>query len=316
MLNIKFLSYFVATAKHGSFSRAAERINISKSAIVRAVDLLEEDCQTKLFVRERAKGVVLTNDGEHLLQMCQVLFRDIKNLEAKMSDLGTVSGELVLTCIESLAACIIPDLTVRMMKSYPTLQIRTIEAFPEHALDLIRQGEADVMISARAISQRSDLPKWLEYEVLMQLMPCVTLAHDHPLARKARITMEDLLRHRMIVMSQPYITQLAMLYFRRINRFPDVAYETNTIENLRAMIGKGLGYGITHFKPMVDRSFTGDRLVTRNIYGVAPGIEIIVAYASRNDDWIPRKTKAFLHETRNYFKSSQCANYFSADRRP
>ncbi|NMT65008.1 LysR family transcriptional regulator [Marinobacter orientalis] len=48
MLNLRFLNYFMATAKHGSFARAAEQINISKSALIRAVDFLEEDCGTRL----------------------------------------------------------------------------------------------------------------------------------------------------------------------------------------------------------------------------------------------------------------------------
>lgn len=313
MLNLKHLNYFVATARHGSFSRASEKIHISKSAIFRAVELLEEQCQTQLFFRERAKGVVLTNDGEHLLHMCEVLFQYMRNLEARMSDLGTISGELVLACIESLAACIVPYLTVMMMKHYPSLKLRTIEAFPEQALDLLRQGEADVIISVRPRTDSAILPKWLEYEVLMRPLPCVTVSSSHPLARRRTVTLEDLLEHPQIVMSQPYITQISLLYFQRINRFPQIACETNTIENLRALIGKGLGFGMTHFRPMVDRSFAGDRLVTRPLSNVTSNTEIFVGYASRSEDWIPLKTKAFLEMTREYFSSPECAHHFVAE---
>ena len=314
MLNLKYLNYFVATARHGSFSRASEKIHISKSAIFRAVGLLEEQCQTQLFLRERGKGIVLTNDGEHLLHMCEVLFQDMRNLEVRMSELGTISGELVLACIESLAACIVPYMTAMMMERYPALTLRTIEAFPEQALDLLRRGDADVIISVRSCTDSAVLPKWLEYEVLMRPLPCVTVSSSHPLARRRTVTLDDLLEHPMIVMSQPYISQMSLIYFQRINRFPQIACETNTVENLRALIGKSLGFGMTHFRPMVDRSFAGDRLVTRPLSDVSSNAEIFVGYASRSEEWISLKTRAFLEMTREYFSSPQCAHHFVAER--
>lgn len=57
------------------------------------MELLKEQCQTQLFFRERTKGVVLTNYGEHLLHMCKVLFEDMRNLVARMSEPGTISGD-------------------------------------------------------------------------------------------------------------------------------------------------------------------------------------------------------------------------------
>jgi len=310
MLNIRYLSYFMATAKHGSFTKAAVNVSISKSAIVRAVDLLEEDCGTRLFVRERAKGVRLTKDGEQLFQMCQSLFQDMRHLESKMSDLGTVSGKLVLACIESLAACIVPDLIMQTLKAYPNLEVTTLEAAPDKVMDLVREGEADVLINAQPIAVNATPPKWLEYKVLMKPLLCVTLSAQHPLAEKASVTLEDLLEYPMVLMSTPYIAKLSLLYFKRIHRQPEIAVRTNTIENLRALIGKGFGYGLTHFRPMVDTSFTGDKLVTRPVAGVEPGIEIIAGCTNRSEQWMPAKTRAFLTETRNYFSSSKCADYF------
>ena len=313
MLNLKQLNYFVAAARHGSFSKAALHVHISKSAVVRAVDLLEEQYRTKLFFRQRAKGIVVTQDGQTLLHMCETLFQDMRDLEARLFDANTVSGELVLTCLESLAACIVPYLAVMMRKSYPSLKLRTIEAYPEHALDLLRQGEAHVIISVRSRVGSVQLPKWLEYEVLMHPVPCITLAASHPLARKRTVTLQDLLGYPMITMSQPYITQLSLAYFQQIDRFPEIACETNTIESLRALISKGMGFGMTHFRPKVDRSFTGDRLVTRPVSGVTPNVEIFIGYVRRNEYWTPPKVKAFLEKTREHFSSSLCAEHFVAE---
>ncbi|NMT65007.1 type 2 periplasmic-binding domain-containing protein [Marinobacter orientalis] len=102
----------------------------------------------------------------------------------------------------------------------------------------------------------------------------------------------------------------SLLYFKRMGQLPKIAAHTNTIENMRALIGKVLGYGLTHFRPQVDLTFTGDRLVTLPVTGVSPGIDIIAGYANRNESWLPDKTRAFLEETRAYFASGTARKYF------
>ena len=66
-MDVRQLEMFRAVAEEGSFTRAAERLHVSQSAISRQVKLLEEELQGRLLHRGR-KRATLTAPGELLLQ--------------------------------------------------------------------------------------------------------------------------------------------------------------------------------------------------------------------------------------------------------
>ena len=65
MLDWDKLRIFHTAAESGSFTHAAEKLNMSQSAVSRQISALEEDLGLKLFIRH-ARGLVLTEVGEQL----------------------------------------------------------------------------------------------------------------------------------------------------------------------------------------------------------------------------------------------------------
>ena len=66
-IDLKRLRYFTAVAEAGSFSRAAERLNVAQSLLSRQIMRLEQELGHRLFVR-RARHVELTDAGQILRQ--------------------------------------------------------------------------------------------------------------------------------------------------------------------------------------------------------------------------------------------------------
>ncbi len=62
------LRYFVKAASHLSMTKAAEELRIAQSAVSAAVSQLEHQIGTQLFIRHRARGLVLTAAGEEMLR--------------------------------------------------------------------------------------------------------------------------------------------------------------------------------------------------------------------------------------------------------
>ena len=62
-MKVEYLRYFLAAASEGSFSEAGSKMHISPSSIGYAIDKLEEQLNTNLFVRIPSKGLSLTPDG-------------------------------------------------------------------------------------------------------------------------------------------------------------------------------------------------------------------------------------------------------------
>nr|WP_308937371.1 LysR family transcriptional regulator [Duganella sp. CY15W] len=93
---MKLLMGFEAAARHGNFSRAADELNVTQSAISHQVQLLEEQVKQPLF-RRAGRGVELTVAGEVLLRSVQ---RSMTTLRSGLGRIATYldPGLVVLVC--------------------------------------------------------------------------------------------------------------------------------------------------------------------------------------------------------------------------
>jgi len=84
-LNYHHLRYFRAIANEGSLTRAAERLNISQSALSTQLRSLEESLGVPLFYRQN-KSLVLTEAGRIALDYSQSIFRSGEELMAVLKN--------------------------------------------------------------------------------------------------------------------------------------------------------------------------------------------------------------------------------------
>ena len=78
MLNLKYLEAFIRTADAGSFHKAAEAMYITPSALIKQINMLEEEADVPLFERT-PRGLKLTKAGESLYQDGRLLLSDADN---------------------------------------------------------------------------------------------------------------------------------------------------------------------------------------------------------------------------------------------
>lgn len=79
-MELNHLRVFYEVAKIGRFSEAAQKLNISQSALSRAVALLEDSEQVQLFERSK-RGVTLTPMGAEVFRYCEELFQTVHKIE-------------------------------------------------------------------------------------------------------------------------------------------------------------------------------------------------------------------------------------------
>ena len=82
---------FHAVAQAGSFTRAAERLGLSQSAISRQIGALEEDLGTPLFHRH-ARGLVLTEQGEILLHTANEVAKRMASVQTALGESRDYAG--------------------------------------------------------------------------------------------------------------------------------------------------------------------------------------------------------------------------------
>lgn len=85
MMNVKQIEYFVEVAKTLNYTKAAENLYISQSAITKQIFLLEEELGIELFIRSH-KGVQLTLAGELFLKDAIDILQKIEGSQRRMKD--------------------------------------------------------------------------------------------------------------------------------------------------------------------------------------------------------------------------------------
>ena len=145
-MDIKLDHYkiFFEVANNLSFSRAAEQLFITQSAVSQSVRHLESQLDTRLFIRGK-KGVSLTPEGELLYEYIKnAIFlidkgereiQKIKNLETGNLRIGvsdTISRYLLLPYLE------------KFNRTYPMVNLQIVNRTSIQAVDLLKSGQVDL----------------------------------------------------------------------------------------------------------------------------------------------------------------------------
>ncbi len=182
-LNSSQLEAFFIIAKLLNFTKAAEALYVTQSALSQRIAKLEEDLGTALFIRDRT-SIRLTAAGEQVLRYCQFNEAVESELLAKLRDTNEdLAGVLRIGGFSSInRSLVIPSLK-KIMNKNPRLSIQLITKELQDLSSLLKSAEADYVFT----NKKSDSPNieslFLGYEenVLVKLKkaPDTEIYLDH-----------------------------------------------------------------------------------------------------------------------------------------
>jgi DNA-binding transcriptional LysR family regulator len=122
-MDLKDLRYFASIAESGSMTAAAKSLHVSQPTLTVAMQNLEEQLKTQLFVRERS-GVRLTSTGDELLKHAMEVFRLLEHAEARVKGLESEDeGTFIIGSNESLGAYFLPAFMARFLRDHPNIEL-------------------------------------------------------------------------------------------------------------------------------------------------------------------------------------------------
>jgi DNA-binding transcriptional LysR family regulator len=148
------IAAFVQAAESGSFALAAERLNLTRSAIGKSIARLEQRLGVRLFHRT-TRRVSLTDDGQAFYESCLRALRELESAEAALESGRQVpSGRLrVSMAVVFGRHCVAPILT-RLATAHPALELDL--SFSDRPVDLIEDG-FDLAIRGGAMPDQGHL---------------------------------------------------------------------------------------------------------------------------------------------------------------
>jgi DNA-binding transcriptional LysR family regulator len=184
------LRAFVAVAKLGSFRAAAEELHLSQPALSRRIEKLEAALGVRLFHRTTRK-VDMTTVGREFSHRANELLNNLEQSLMGIRDVAAhVSGEVTIACIPSAVRYFLPGILMAYHQRYPQIMVRIIDQGANEVLTTLLRNEADFGLNYIG-TQEPDL----EFEPILKEPFVVACRPEHPLARKKKVTWEELSAH-------------------------------------------------------------------------------------------------------------------------
>ena len=260
---LRQLEYFIAAGDTGSVTLASERLNISQPSISTAISQLESELGVQLFIRHHAQGLSLTPSGKTMLLEAKRLTEQAGSLYAIASESsGGVRGQLNVGCLTTLAAMVLPELSVSFQSAFPNTIVRP---FVDHQGGLL-EGLAKVQLDV-VVSYDLQIPQDIEYSPLVDLPVHAVVSEAHPLARHSAVTLKELADMPLILLDLPLSVEYFLALFMKEGLDPKIAYRISHPDVIRTMVANGYGYTLANVTPRSDQALDGRKVVRIRLSG-------------------------------------------------
>lgn len=179
---------FLRIAQLGSFSRAAEELGYSQSALTVQVRLLEQELGTRLFDRI-GRQVSLTSAGIHFHAHASRIAQEMQVALRTTNDTGELNGLLRIGTIESLCFSRLPQVLSYFRSHHPKVRFQVITGSPEELIAKLEHGQLDLVYFLNRPLYQNNWMKVLEKQedIVFVCSPSI------PLAEKQGLYLKDLL---------------------------------------------------------------------------------------------------------------------------
>ncbi|WP_017304238.1 LysR family transcriptional regulator [Spirulina subsalsa] len=236
-MNLFHLRVLLAVAEQGNFSTAALKLDISQSAVSRAIASLEEELGVSLLSRGRF-GAKPTRIGERVITHAQQMLEIRDNIEYEVSlEKGLQRGIVRVASFRSAATHLLPKVVAQFRQAFPNIEVIIKERDPLGVEQALREGDAD--IGLLPLPRSEEFETWEiardEYVVLLPKS-----AQDIP----EQLTWEELSQYSFILFNYAECTSAVRGHWANSGYSFKVAYEIKEDSTIVSMVAQGLGAAI------------------------------------------------------------------------
>jgi len=267
------LRYFIEAAEFLSMTTAANELHIAQSAVSSAIAQLESQVGVQLFIRQRSKGLTLTEAGQQLLGDARgVLLQLDEALDSARGQANQVRGRLRIACFVTLAPFLLPALISAIQDAHPHLEVEVDEVDFAGAREALRSGRAEL-----AIGYNFGFGDDITAKTVAEVLPHIILPSGHPLTQRTRIPLRELSRERMILLDLPHSREYMLALLTSVGLEPSIRYRSASYETVRSLVAQGHGFSILNQHPQYDTTYGGKSVVVRPIADPVPSLPIVLA---------------------------------------
>lgn len=184
--NMRIWRYIDEVTRAGSVRRAAERLNVTPSALLRRIQDVEHDLGAAIFERN-ASGAQLTAAGELLVRWIRSQNADLNRVFSQIEELnGLQRGEVRIACSQAVARGFLLEEILTFRERHPRIHFAASVTDHRRALQGLLSYEFDLVLIFRPSRTSEFLPIFTLGQGLVAVMSA-----DHPLAGRASVRLRE-----------------------------------------------------------------------------------------------------------------------------
>lgn len=236
---------FCKAIELGSFTKVAEEIGYSQSAISQSIKSLEAELGTTLVSREKG-GILLTVDGQAYLPYLQEIYSAEQALERKHAEMQGLENNLIrIGTYTSISRFYLPQVMKAFKEKYPSVKFELHQGDYDDINQQIKNRQVDFGFTTPIASEGLTIKTFYEQE-LVAILP-----KEHPLAAKSAVTLADLAAEPFIIDDEGKFS-LPLHFFAEAGLVPNIEFHLYDNDSIIIMVEQGLGVSI------IDRVFLTD----------------------------------------------------------
>jgi DNA-binding transcriptional LysR family regulator len=286
-MQLQDLHVFVTVAQERSFSLAAGKLHRTQPAVSQAIRRIEQELEDRLFDRSSRNGT-LTEAGTLLLEHAERLLRMASEAQAAVRELQHVRrGRVVIGANEAAVHSLLPFVR-DYAASHPqvTVEVRRVPSRRIASELLERSMDFGVMTFLPADRALQSIPLGGD-ELVM-------LAHpEHPLARRKRVSIEEVGRQVVIAHNDPSPTRERVLRLYERRHAPiNIQISLPSLDGIKRAVEMGVGVAVLPRRCALTEIARGDLVAVK-----VPELE-----ARRTVRFVFRRTGERSHAAAAFFE--------------
>ena len=252
-MNLQQLEYIVAVDTHRHFVRAADSCFVTQATLSMMVRKLEDELGAKIFDRSKVP-VVPTDVGKGIVEQARVVLREAKRMEELVqTQKDSLSGQLRLGIIPTLAPYLLPLFLGGFARSFPLVHLNVVELNTDTIIRQLEQQALDAAILATPLRQPSLSERPLFYEQFVAYA-----APQSSLMDKKYVFASDIDIHKLWLLEEGHCLRNQVLGLcelkRRESANLQLDYEAGSIETLKKLVKINEGITIIPELALLDLS--------------------------------------------------------------
>lgn len=286
-MEIRQLNAFIKVVQLQSFSKAANELGYSQSAISIQIQLLEQELDVRLFDRI-GKKVTLTPPGKQFLHYASSILKQINDAQTALGKTEALKHTLHIGTIESLCFYKLPAVLQHFYKHHPQISIKITTSSPAKLIDMMERNLVDMIyILDRPIYNTN----WIKVMERQEYIVFVASSQSH-LTKQTDIKLTDLLDQPFFLTEKEDNYRYGLEQHLASKGFSITPFlEVGNTEFIMNMIKNNLGFSfLPHFA--VANSALCNELSILNVTDFKMSMSRQIFY--HKDKWLTQEMEEFI----------------------